>query len=348
VLGVRLLLWLGAFAALFGPYYLWRFSYYGYPFPNTFYAKVGAGVRQYLRGVRYLQDYARLYGAFTLLLPLVLLGARRRPAWVDVLALQLVAYAAYVVYVGGDGLGFFRFIACVAPMLYLLVQEAVVQLDAWLGARLPALTALHRGLLLAAPLAIMLAWGARQGLTPLLRPERSRWTEPQSELQFPLESGAHHYVWFDTYFVDRLRVAAEWLEANTPADAVVAATPAGAVGYYLDRPVIDMLGLNDLHIAHSASNPDAAGSGRAGHEKGDGAYVLSRQPDYILLGNVAVLPQPLTHEDMGRKLVLKSEHEIWADPTFHQRYELVTVTLDEGGPFAYFSFYRLRPEYRGR
>ena len=79
---------------------------------------------------------------------------------------------------------------------------------------------------------------------------------------------------------------------------------------------------------------------KAGHEKGDGRYVLSRAPDYILMGNVAVLPYPLTDETMATKLVNKSEHELWADPEFHQRYELVSVRLASSGPFQYFTFYR--------
>src|SRR5262249_45735050 len=34
------------FLAIFGPYYLWRLGYYGYPLPNTFYAKVGSTTAQ--------------------------------------------------------------------------------------------------------------------------------------------------------------------------------------------------------------------------------------------------------------------------------------------------------------
>src|SRR5262249_54512298 len=33
-----------AFAALYLPYYVWRYAYYGLPLPNTFYAKAGEGL----------------------------------------------------------------------------------------------------------------------------------------------------------------------------------------------------------------------------------------------------------------------------------------------------------------
>ena len=71
--------------------------------------------------------------------------------------------------------------------------------------------------------------------------------------------------------------------------------------------------------------------------------MLSRSPDYILMGNVAVLPYPLDEPLMARKLVLKSEHELWDNPEFHRRYELVSVRLADTGVFQYFSFFRKKP-----
>ena len=82
---------------------------------------------------------------------------------------------------------------------------------------------------------------------------------------------------------------------------------------------------------------------RAGHMKGDGKYVLSRKPDYILLGNVAVLMRPIDMEGMREKLVRKSEREIWEDPRFHQEYEIVQVRLRERGVFQYFTFFQRKP-----
>jgi hypothetical protein len=86
------------------------------------------------------------------------------------------------------------------------------------------------------------------------------------------------------------------------------------------------------------------GRDRPGHEKGDGAYVLSRKPEYILLGNVAVLARPLSEEEMPSKLVRRSEEEIWADPGFHRDYERVAVETGEGGLFAWFTFWRRRAD----
>jgi len=99
-----------------------------------------------------------------------------------------------------------------------------------------------------------------------------------------------------------------------------------------------MLGLNDAHIGHTSTAD--LGKGRAGHEKGDGKYVLSRLPDYVLMGNVAVLPYPVDKERMAKKLVRKSEHELWAEPRFHDTYELVCFQLSNTGVFRYFTFFK--------
>ena len=119
---------------------------------------------------------------------------------------------------------------------------------------------------------------------------------------------------------------------------MIASTPAGSIAYHSSHPVIDMLGLTDENIAHGDAGP--MGGGRAGHEKGDGAYVLSRRPEVILLGNVAVLARPLSAEEMPAKLVQRSEHEIWASAEFHRDYERVAVEVGGGELFRWFTFWR--------
>ena len=336
----RVLLWGLAFSGVYGTYFIWRYSYYGYLLPNTAYAKVGAGIHQFYRGARYLKNYLVGYGLLVFLPPFVLLLRRKREAWRDYFALLVAVHWIYIIYVGGDGLSFFRFVTFTAPLLYLLVQEGFAALFEWVS-KARWLGAWGFRAVAAAILLVSLAYTARQTFKPVLFPASVRWYEPQSELHFPGLGTDHSYKWFDNYFVDRLATAAHWLERNAPPNSVVASTPAGAIGYYTNLRVIDMLGLNDIHIAHSQDTlGGAAGLGRAGHEKGDGRYVLSRSPEFILMGNVAVLPFPLDETRMEGKLVLKSEHEIWNEPSFHRDYEFVCVRLADSGVFQYFSFYK--------
>lgn len=89
--------WGGIFAAIYLPYYLWRFSYYGYPFPNTFYAKTGAGIGQYVKGLIDLGLFSSTYYAFLLPPALFVLARRGRSALTPFLALLTVLYVVIVV-----------------------------------------------------------------------------------------------------------------------------------------------------------------------------------------------------------------------------------------------------------
>lgn len=51
----------GPFVAILSIYFAWRFLYYGFPFPNTFYAKVATEISQWVRGYVFLVDALRFY-----------------------------------------------------------------------------------------------------------------------------------------------------------------------------------------------------------------------------------------------------------------------------------------------
>ena len=124
-----------AFAVLWVPYTLWRVSYYGSFFPNTYYAK-SADLAWWSQGARYLGLYAFKYWPLLLGIPLgvVALLARgrsaapreaaraRADAGPGLLALaMLAAYTLYVARVGGDFM-FARFLVPVTPFLLVLTE----------------------------------------------------------------------------------------------------------------------------------------------------------------------------------------------------------------------------------
>ena len=82
-----------------------------------------------------------------------------------------------------------------------------------------------------------------------------------------------------------------------------------------------MLGLNDAHIARRAVGaPRIAGQRLPGHAKGDGAYVLEQQPDYIILGPAAGIP--------AEHPWFLSDLEIRESPRFAREYALRREILD--------------------
>jgi hypothetical protein len=81
-------------------------------------------------------------------------------------------------------------------------------------------------------------------------------------------------------------IVGQHIQTAWPAGSVVALNTAGSTPFFGRGHVyIDMLGLNDRVIAKRDDVPFLAQRQKTpGHGKGDAAYVLSRQPDYIILG----------------------------------------------------------------
>jgi hypothetical protein len=125
----------------------------------------------------------------------------------------------------------------------------------------------------------------------------------------------------------------KWLRVCAPPDAVLATNIAGAVPFYSRLQTIDTLGLNDRHIARREM--PAMGEGKAGHEKGDGAYVLSRAPDYVVFG---ALKGSATPKFVG-------DRELDAIPEFHEQYVLTKYSLEGVGNFR---VWVRRPELGGK
>jgi hypothetical protein len=81
--------------------------------------------------------------------------------------------------------------------------------------------------------------------------------------------------------VTGLTALGNYLKVTAPPGATLAIDAAGVVPFISGLSTLDMLGLNDAHIAHTAT---ATGEGVAGHEKIDPAYILAQRPTYIAVG----------------------------------------------------------------
>lgn len=132
----RLALYLLPLLLVFVPYWLLRWDYYGYPFPNTYYAK-SADQSYFVQGWRYLRIYVETYPVL-LLFPLaavtgigVVLRKRRVSSFLDgplarsiILSLLMTAaYTLYIVKVGGDFM-FARFFIPLTPLIFFSLEVA--------------------------------------------------------------------------------------------------------------------------------------------------------------------------------------------------------------------------------
>jgi hypothetical protein len=282
-----------SFLALFAPYFVWRSWYYGDLLPNTFYAKTGGGVQQWLRGLDYVVDFVFIFGGPLLLLaavaPLAALADRSsKRTWRAALMtpaayLWLICgvYTAYIVYVGGDHFPGERFFVPILPLLAVLIVNSLSALTLSAVARRAPRVAYATATIAVA----MAAWlGLNRG---------------EALEQRVVGNDESVWIWADL---------GTWLNRNAPPDASVAAGGIGAIAYYSQRVTIDLHGLTDRHIARVAV--ENMGSGAAGHEKRDPAYVLNvRKPTYI----------PRFWEDY-----------FGGAPVLRQQYELIALRTDRG------------------
>jgi hypothetical protein len=258
-------LWVAAFLLLFGPYFLWRWRYYGWAFPNTFYVKSSGSAGTWKLGGYYLRRFCEDYGVYFLLV-LALLGRaakgdERRRDLRRLAALVWSAYALYVVKVGGDFMGLYRFILPVLPLGAVVLSESArriaSQLRRMVGAPVTVLA-----------LAIVAA-GFLVG---------SAHTTDEARSYVGADNGIDTPAYLKKYAEERIPVG-QWLAQYKQPDDLMTVGGAGVIPYYSEIPAYDVFGLVDATIAH---DPRMTTSNRPGHEKwGSDEYMLSRKPTLI-------------------------------------------------------------------
>lgn len=118
---------------------------------------------------------------------------------------------------------------------------------------------------------------------------------------------------FENRFFERwwLAVGDELRESADPR-ARVATSPIGAIGWRSGLEIVDVLGLT--HERFHGLPPDLENVAVKGHHRFDGNWVLSREPDYLLLGNAVLQP------DSGQLSINPWEADIVRDPRFAAEY----------------------------
>jgi hypothetical protein len=210
------------FALLLLPYLLFNLTTTGLPFPNTFYAKQA----EYGAEIATFSFAARLWRV-------------TRPTIVGAQVLLLPGFAFAV----------YRTIRekRVEAALPLVWWAATLALYAW---RLPKDYQHGRYLIPTIPVLVIFgSWGTLS----LLRPDSRQTIVRALSRAMSIAAlvllllfwiiGARAYA-ADVGFIEGEMVAvARWLEANTPSDALIAVHDIGAVGYLVDRPLLDLAGL---------------------------------------------------------------------------------------------------------
>ena len=317
---------LGIFSMLLLPFVVFRLAYYGTLFPNTFYVKVGYTAAQLARGWRYtvhVLAYSLTPALLLASLAGVLLTAATpgnafsdrdtrlpQPGWrrlfpadarreaIAVISFVCIVHILYVLAVGGDYEPTARFYMPILAWIYLLAQETgrtFFLLGRRRGPRLALASALLASLLL--------GWG--------LFESEKRFILLLGSRGWPLSRWQHH---------QELKAVGDWLRFHTAEGTTIALSSIGALPWYADRPILDMMGLTDAHIGRLQM--ERMGQGPAGHEKGDGSYVLQRRPQIILLDRGHLFDHEASTEEIRNGARGISELEVLQAPQFAQLYEL--------------------------
>jgi hypothetical protein len=261
--------WGALFALPFGIYWLWRWNYYGDFFPNTYYLKADHSRVMAERGWDYTRSFISTYSVWLCALAVVPIWRELRSAFrpVTYLAVLLILWGAYIVDSGGDWMPYFRFFLPVLPLAYVLIAHSVV---ACVELAAPRVGRPAGRSVVPAALALLVAGMLAVSYRPTDRPDAEN----------PAGFVANSDVLPGSVDYQRHRMIGEWLRDNVPRQFVVAQIATGIVPYYSQLPTLDMLGVNDRHIAR---RDIPLGYGAAGHEKEDGGYVISRKPELIWL-----------------------------------------------------------------
>jgi len=257
------IIWLGLYAIPALIFMSWRYAYYGYLLPNTFYAKTGFSLQYFSTGFDYVWVFLKGYGLYGILALLALVNLKNKDKFNEYLYLVMVffIFTIYIASVGGDVLRPNRFFVPVLPVFYILVQEGIHNV---INSLLQKKTFAFTGIIILI-IVFSFAYTTYKGEKDDLK----KFSE--------LENG----------LVDKMRLAGGWLknkQAQSGRQLTVAATTIGAISYFSEVTLVDMLGLTDKEIAHNpkpileiSANSEIGWKER--HYNAD--YVLSRKPDYI-------------------------------------------------------------------
>jgi len=294
-----------------------RFAYYGSLVPNTFHAKSGGGMQRIFFGLaearRFVSAHAPLVLACAASVALFFMARRRRQQHepmpqVVVEALLLGGlFSGWNIWVGGDGFFGFRFWLPVLPAAGIVLAWGAGQLDLISGP-----SSLKTRLTRVAG-AVLLVAATAAGV----------WPEAQREQV----SGAR--------FTARMLVVGSWLHEHAPPGATLAVNYVGALPYASGLVTLDMLGLTEPAVART---PIRGRFRYPGHAKGNGALILDRRPDLIMMNGVYLEPRPM--EELAPQLA--SEEEIAADPRFARDYRRVQVRLATPLGRRWLAFYKHR------
>jgi hypothetical protein len=273
---------LGGFIALLLPFFIFKILYYGDVLPNSFYAKTGFSLEYIKSGLGYFWLFLKHYGLWGILYLLPILFYKSLDGKWKLFLLFTYIYTFYVIIIGGDVLPIHRFFLPVLPFLYIFYTSSLQKLFLMFKRRSLAILLSISLILLLSTLTLLLP---HKWITEVRKREKS--------------------------LVEKMRFWGENLNGFYGSNFTIAASTIGALSYYLDARVIDMLGLTDKYISrHPETIPGIVSSWK--ERKFNTQYLLSLDPDFILFST-------------ERKPSAPAERALFLNSKFRENYYVVAA-----------------------
>ncbi|MEW6195948.1 MAG: tetratricopeptide repeat protein [Bacteroidota bacterium] len=243
-------------------YLIFRLIYYGYLLPNTFYAKTGLSIEYIATGIDYTIDFMKTYMLWGLiyLAPVYLIFKKKLKGDLLLLFIIILSYTSYVIFVGGDVLPIYRFFLPVLPFLFLIFALVIYQIFNITAQNGSPIIKIYL------PMLIFIAVVSFNYFMP--------------------KDTIEKFAFFEDNLVAKMSSTGRWLhdyQNYHNKKLTVAASTIGALSYYSDATVVDMLGLTDETVAHNPKPIDQISESATGwkERKYNADYILSQKPDFI-------------------------------------------------------------------
>lgn len=310
------------FGILLIPFYLAYYLYFGSVLPNTYYAKTGGGIYQILGGLDYLYISAkRMFGKASIVLLLIIilgfsLSILRRHFYVLGIALSIIIIT---VIKGGDHFILGRFLLPAIPLVFILLPSFLDNSFSKISKynnKNPYYTLIFFVIIIV------------NSTNYFYQKQFYRVIGKPLVFKFDYSEKTPYFSYLIPEWTDQFIVIGKKLKVICKPTESLAVVPIGAIGYFSELTIIDMVGLVDKNIANTKYDLKLLETWKPGHERGNGSYVLSRKPDYILL-NDYLTTIPLKNFPQ-HTLEFKSKIEIINSISFYDNYEFFPVRMRNG------------------
>ncbi|MBN1592741.1 MAG: hypothetical protein JW941_05780 [Candidatus Coatesbacteria bacterium] len=303
-LPIRIAQLVAPYVVIYGIYFIWRFTYYGYPYPNTYYVRMagsfGAYMDQWVRGLKYIFDFTWRGGGAVIVVLVALLWVVNRPrrrSALSFLSIFCIIPIVYSMHVGGDSKHLYRLLMPYLPIFYILVSQSLSWIYRLAVETKPTrrIRRLGTASFIGFVALLMLYTYTFPTLIYFAGGERGipKWDLLRGRTK------AHEAV---LGYERQKRLFGEWLREHAPKGTTIATTVAGVTPYYSKLPTYDMLGVTNEHIAHTEPQPNrmvaldikATGLYRpegiveniliTSHQKSDNEYIARQNPTIIIEG----------------------------------------------------------------